>query len=104
MAVSTELVSKSSTIPVLSAVTGVVLSWKLALSTGLVLKSSTGPVLAANTEWISSGEIMKLFIKMHFEWIMSKIEKLKVVKILRRQFANNLTVYSQYLDSVYSQH
>ena len=61
----------------------------MAVSTGLVHKSSTGPVLVADTEWISSGEIMKLFIEIHFEWIVSKIDKFKVVKIVRRQFASN---------------
>ena len=61
----------------------------LALSTGLVLKSSTGPLLAADDDSILSGEIMKLFIKIHFEWTMSKIDKLKVVKIARRQFVSN---------------
>ena len=51
--------------------------------------SRTAILFVPCTDWILSGENIKLFIKIHFEWIMSKIDKLKVVKIVRQQFASN---------------
>ena len=35
---------------------------------------------------------MNLFVKIHFEWIMLKIDKLKVVKIVRQQFTSTLEI------------